>query len=409
VVVVRSTTTRVVHKLYTRTFPAGKITLGANYASGTTGMYTVILPPVPGARGPWVAATTGWHHSCALDTNGKAYCWGANLNGQLGLGNYQDVLIPTAVPTSLTFTDLTGGANHSCGVASNGAGYCWGKNDYGQLGDGSLTNTNRPVAVAGGLRFRMINAGQHHTCGLTTDGKAYCWGRNQRGQNGSDSPSAQVFTSPNLVSGGHTWQAVTVGYNHACGLTSAGTAYCWGQNRLGQVGDDTYLDRRIPTPVVGGFVFGSPIAEMSIEGSQGDTCGIGTTGRAHCWGDQWHNQLGTNVGRGDSPRPTTVVGVPDFDRIAVGGDHACALTPAGAAWCWGDNMRWALAREEQLDYNPAQQVETGFRFENLSGGWDHYCGVTTQGDMVCWGFNRNGQIGDGTTIRRFTPVLLRFP
>jgi alpha-tubulin suppressor-like RCC1 family protein len=202
---------------------------------------------------------------------------------------------------------------------------------------------------------------------------------------------------------------MSVGYNHACGLTTAGLAYCWGQNSFGKLGDGTYTLRRIPTLVVGGLTFGSSNAQMSIDGGQHDTCAIGSTGIAHCWGDNWHNQLGTNVGRGDSPSPTTVAGVPSFDRITVGGDHACGLTSTGDAWCWGDNVRWAQALEEQLDYNPAHKINTQYRFESLSGGWDHYCGVTTEGDMVCWGFNNSGQLGDGSTIRRFNPVLLRFP
>jgi alpha-tubulin suppressor-like RCC1 family protein len=408
-VVVRNSSTGVTHQLYTRTFPAGQVTLGGNQASGTQGMYTVILPPAPGARGPWVGIGTGWYHSCAIDTAGSAWCWGNGTSGRLGLGHFHDVLVPTKVVDGHTFASISGGANFTCAVATNGDGYCWGNNDGGQLGNGTTGNSSRPVPVAGGLKFRKIAAGQGHACGLTIDGNVYCWGRNNQGQNGSDSPTSEVIRTPRLVSGGHVWQSIGLGYNHSCGVTVAGDAYCWGQNRMGSVGDDSFTHRRVPTAVVGGLVFGSAVLDMSIDGGQNDTCAVGITGRGHCWGDQWHNQLGTNVGREESPRPTTVAGVPDLDRITVGGDHACGLTPLGEAWCWGDNARWAQAMEEQLDYTPPHKIATNYRFESLSGGWDHYCGVTTEGDMVCWGWNKYGQIGDGTLIRRYNPVLLRFP
>ena len=101
--------------------------------------------------------------------------------------------------------------------------------------------------------------------------------------------------------------------------------------------------------------------------------------------------------------------MPYFNRITVGGDHACGLTPLGEAWCWGDNVRWAQALKEQLDYTAPHKIQGGHRFVNLSGGWDHYCGVTITGQMVCWGFNKYGQLGDGTVTRRYVPIVVRAP
>jgi alpha-tubulin suppressor-like RCC1 family protein len=80
---------------------------------------------------------------------------------------------------------IAGGLEHTCGVTTGGSAYCWGDNDHGQLGDGTdLDRFITPVPVAGGLSFASLTAGTGHTCGVTGAGSLYCWGDNGHGRLG---------------------------------------------------------------------------------------------------------------------------------------------------------------------------------------------------------------------------------
>src|SRR5207302_1130249 len=119
------------------------------------------------------------------------------------------------------------GENRTCGVAANSVAYCWGANFWGQLGDGIGIPHTSPARVAGDLAFTMVGAGGAHTCGVTTSGAAYCWGDNFAGQlGGGDTGGASA--TPVAVVGGLAFTSVSAGAGYSCGLTTAGTASCWG-------------------------------------------------------------------------------------------------------------------------------------------------------------------------------------
>jgi len=135
-------------------------------------------------RGTIETLTAGNAHTCGI-SGGQVVCWGDNRFGQLGDGTTEGKAQPTPVaglPSGAT--QAVAGAVHTCALVAGGAAYCWGQNLQGQLGDGTTTNRSSPVAVSGGHRFRSIHAGGALTCGITTDGNELCWGFNQSGQLG---------------------------------------------------------------------------------------------------------------------------------------------------------------------------------------------------------------------------------
>jgi alpha-tubulin suppressor-like RCC1 family protein len=95
--------------------------------------------------------TAGHAHTCGETTLNRLYCWGYNYSGQLGDGTTTTFrLTPVPVAGGLYFSQASAGAWHTCGKTAAGKGYCWGNNINGELGDGTTTNRSRPVAVAGG-------------------------------------------------------------------------------------------------------------------------------------------------------------------------------------------------------------------------------------------------------------------
>lgn len=310
---------------------------------GTTSSGTVPQPIAVSGGLKFVAITAGWYDSCALTAAGAAYCWGANGSGELGDGNGgTDTSSPVAVSGGLTFRSLSAGYLHTCGVTTGNEAYCWGDNLNGELGDGKAELTSDvPVLVAGGLAFQSISTKNWAVCGVTTTGEGYCWGPNDNGILGNGTTGG-ADSVPVAVSGGLTFAAVSVSVLHACGITTAGAAYCWGSDANGRLGDGgANTDTNAPSAVAGGLTF-SAIAAGSVH-----TCGLATSGAAYCWGGASNGELGNGNAGQDQSTPVAVLGALTLARITAFG-HTCALTAAGAAFCWGADFSGELGNGPPL-------------------------------------------------------------
>jgi len=244
------------------------------------------------------AITATARHTCALGTDGAAYCWGA-------WGGSSAATTPLPFTAPAPFVELSAGDHFTCGVTADSSAYCWGYNYYGALGTGDSTNRSTPALVAGGLKWVWISAGAHVACGLVAGGHAYCWG-GAGGQLllGTDSLAQSPVPVPVKTSVQFTQLATGgEGANHTCGLTGTGIAYCWGDNSVGEIGDGSTAAAVFPTVVTGGLQW------QSITASTYQTCGVSTGGVAYCWGSnfRWTLADGTEINRWV---PTRVLGQP---------------------------------------------------------------------------------------------------
>ena len=349
------------------------------------------------------SVSAGRSSTCGLTSTRSTYCWGDSSGG------------PIAVEAGWIFTRLTIGQSYTCALNASGAAYCWGSNTYGQLGNGSTINSATPVAVSGSLTFTGLAAGAAHTCGVTTSGSAYCWGTNATGELGDGSTS--LSTTPVAVAGGMSFVALDVGAGHSCGLTNGGAMFCWGRNAEGQLGlgtatgpqtctDQVIACSTVPVQVTGGILF----SEVTTGGWH--TCALSTAGAAYCWGLNDDGQLGTGSTTSTSA-PTLVSGNLTFSAFATGNSRGdtCALTTSGAAYCWGANAAGQLGNGSTASSSIPVAVSGGLSFSAVvMGGFlggtqlGHSCGITSTGQVYCWGDNSAGQLGDGTTTNRSTPV-----
>ncbi len=250
----------------------------------------------------FTALTAGGQHTCALTESGEAYCWGLNADGQVGDTSFHNQFEPVPVAAGLRFTTLSAGGRHTCGITTDSLAYCWGANEFGQVGDSTTTHRSSPTRVAGDYRFVAIASGRFHSCALTAAGAAYCWGYNGRHQLGTATPDSAAH-QPVAVDGTQQFATVTAGGLHTCALLTDGTAYCWGHNALGQVGDSTTADASAPTAVRTAAHF------VTLHTFGDHTCGMSTTGRAYCWGFGGTGELGTGLLAG-STYPVLVAGQP---------------------------------------------------------------------------------------------------
>ena len=295
------------------------------------------MVPVPVAGGlTFETLAGGGAHTCGLTSDGTAYCWGNNAQGQLGDDSSTSQSAPVQVAGGLKFVSIDAGAAHTCAVTSAGEAYCWGRNDRGQLGDGTTTRSAAPVAVTGSLNFQLVAAGGSsigHTCGLTDLGAAYCWGDNAGGQLGLATFDLNPHPLPGPVSGGLVFKGLTVGLgSHSCGLTDLGAAYCWGQNPFGALGNGSTMRSAVPVAVAGNLSFN----QLTAGGFVGHSCGVIDGGAAYCWGDNEPGQVGDGTTT-DRLVPTAVAGDLTFLSVDAGLRHTCGRASTGTVYCWGSN------------------------------------------------------------------------
>jgi hypothetical protein len=327
-----------------------------NQTSSTTAVPVSTSGVLAGKTLTQISAGNGF--TCALDSAGLAYCWGQNGNGQLGNNSTAPSLVPVAVSTSgvlagKTLTEIFASnfGSHVCAIDSTGKAYCWGLNSNGQLGDNSTTQSLVPVAVSttgvlAGKTLTRISTGAAFSCGLDNTGKGYCWGLDTSGQLGDGPPDSQTQTpvavSTTGVLAGKTLTELETGSTFACALDSAGLAYCWGANGTGQLGNNSTTSSDVPVAVVAsGVLAGKTLTQITA--GNGFTCALDTAGKAYCWGDNSQGQLGLNSATpSTSPVPAAVYtggvlnGV-SLTQISSGTSTTCAMDAAQNVYCWGVN------------------------------------------------------------------------
>jgi alpha-tubulin suppressor-like RCC1 family protein len=350
----------------------------------------------------FASVVAGESHTCALTSAGAAYCWGLNTNGQLGNNQTTNSDTPRPVSGGLTFSALSVGVLHTCGLTTGGAAYCWGSDQFGQLGDGTPGGLQQvPGLVSGGLSFTDLTAGANHTCGVTSNGTAYCWGDNVYGVLGD---STQIDRPvPTTVFGGITFTTLSAGTgNQTCGVAIDGAAYCWGRNNFRALGDSTTATQRwAPTAVAGGLTF------VDVSTGYSQTCGLASSGEAYCWGLNSNGQLGDGSTTNRS-YPSLVSGGLNFTSVQTGharfSSMACGLVSSGMAYCWGSNQNGQLGDGSNTSRTAPTAVAAGITFVSVSPGGPHTCGRASDGLVYCWGLNTYGQLGDATATNRLTPT-----
>ncbi|MEQ9398639.1 MAG: hypothetical protein RJQ04_05675 [Longimicrobiales bacterium] len=331
------------------------------------------------------ALVLGAAHSCGLASDGRAYCWGENESGALGVGDADDRHEPTPVAFPGAFASLAAGPDHTCGIEREGALWCWGANMAGQLGPGGGSHEVAPVPVAPGTRFIDVAAGRDHTCALTDQGRPLCWGVGTVAASGR--PELAGITA---VPGATSYRELAAGYRVACGRSASGRVTCWGRS--------VHAARR---PLE------SPETVLSTIRGGLDICGLTISGQVAC-----RDQQAQGI------RFQTDVSGPPIRRLAVGWAHRCGILDSGATWCWGQDDQGQLGRR-LLPVSPSRPpgpVEDDPGFVDVAAGRSHTCGVTDEGAVYCWGERADGRLGSDpsrgvpsrpvavTTDRRFARI-----
>jgi alpha-tubulin suppressor-like RCC1 family protein len=294
--------------------------------------------------------------------------------------------------------------------SSPGLGWAWGKNLHGQLGNNSTNDTPVSIAVQmpDTVTFTTISAGHENSFALDTAGKAWAWGDNGLGQLGNDSTEQSSVPVAVQMRPDVTLTAISAGYDHSLALDTAGQVWAWGSNQFGQLGNNATDMSVVPVAVR------TPMNVMftTISAGYDHSLALDTAGQVWAWGSNSYGQLGSkNTVRALVPVAVQTPANVTFTSISAGYDYSLALDAVGQVWAWGDKGFGQLGNNT-TDKSPvpvAVQMPANLTIAAISAGYDHSLALDTAGLAWAWGNNRIGALGNNVGANSVTPVAVQMP
>jgi alpha-tubulin suppressor-like RCC1 family protein len=298
------------------------------------------------------------------------------------------------------------GQDYSCGLTREGEVYCWGNNVYGQLGDGTTTERWAPAFVDLADTTAQLSVGSKHACAVLSDETVACWGSGDDGRLGNGSTANR--STPVAVAGLAGVRQVSAGGQalvddaHTCAVVNSGAVYCWGEGVDGQLGNGSNFDRDQPVQVQ--LPPGVVITQVTTGGEH--TCAVSDSGAAYCWGEGLEGQLG-NGNESNHNTPVLVALPPGVtvSQIEAGDDHTCAVVDTGDVYCWGKGEDGRLGNGSSFDRDvPVLVQDLPLAAAQVSCGSAHTCAALDDGSVFCWGDGGSGRLGNGSLFDRLLPV-----
>ncbi|MCX6381129.1 MAG: hypothetical protein NT023_16935 [Armatimonadetes bacterium] len=341
-------------------------------------------------------------------SQGRPWAWGDNALGQLGDGTTTEQHSPVQTPNLSNVYQVSvsrGGGGFGLAVKLDGTVWAWGQNKYGQLGDGTRTTRTTPINVPNLVNVVQIGAGLSHSLALKADGTVWAWGNNSDGALGtgdlvnSKKPVQVIDVSNNALT---NVVQISVGRLHNVALKSDGSAWAWGNDFNGQLGDGTYTAR----PRAGRVT--DLVDVVQVSAGFGNTFVVRLDGTVWSCGGGLAGQLGfESKNTHGEYAPVQVPGLTGVKMIATGNQHTLALKWDGTVWAFGRNVEGELGDGTKVSRYTPKQVAGLSGIVRVSAGGQHCAAVKLDGTVWAWGYNNKGQLGDGTTTTKFKPVQVQ--
>ncbi|MCX8644921.1 InlB B-repeat-containing protein [Bifidobacterium sp. B4081] len=336
-------------------------------------------------------------------------------------------------PRGIRFSQISAGRGNIAAVASDGNLYAWGSNQYGQLGDGTATDRHEPVralkpeGAPAGFTWVQASAGYMFTLGLGSDGNIYSWGDNENATLGRSiggktingipaDPRPGKVDKPQDAPAGFTWKHVEAGSLHALALGSDGQLYSWGLNEHGYVGNGTTTRQYTPVRVSLPEHAPSGFTWKRMSGWGWHSLALGSDNQLYGWGYSRACELGTGQITPDRLTPVPVAkpeGVSSWGQFQMGDYSSLAIGSDGNAYGWGSSFSGSVGNGDAnvmvCTLAQARPSYAGQSWKQVSVHNSTSLGIDSAGRLYAWGNNDYGQIGDGTTIERHTPVQVAAP
>ncbi|OGA38117.1 MAG: hypothetical protein A3G26_01175, partial [Betaproteobacteria bacterium RIFCSPLOWO2_12_FULL_65_110] len=366
---------------------------------GTTGCLSCSRSTPTQIGSGYSAIAAGWAHAVAIKTDGTLWTWGSNGFGQLGTGTHSEASSPVQVGSG--YSAAAAGNGHTVAIKTDGTLWAWGRNFDGELGIATADIVSlSPAQVGSG--FSAVTAGYDHTAAVKTDGTLWAWGSDSYGQLGQGTITARprpvlIGTGYGAVAVGGEESAFGLSQTHVVALKTDGTLWAWGNNSAGQLGDGTFTSRSDPVRIGSGYA--------AVAAGNRFSLAIKTDGTLWAWGSNFYGELGISAAPDLRNSPVQVGS--GYSAVVAGGDYAgytVALKTDGTLWAWGENY-WGQLGDGTTTRRPTP-VQIGSGYSAAAAGNGHTLALKTDGTLWAWGWNGSGQLGDGTTTQHLTPVQI---
>ena len=301
------------------------------------------------------------------------WTWGNNNYGQLG----DDTLVNKSSPvqtisSGTNWKQVSCGFSHSLAIKTDGTLWTWGGNAYGQLGNNTLVNKSSPVqTISGGTNWKQVSCSGVNSGAIKTDGTLWVWGRNNYGQLG-DNTIVNKSSPVQTIYGGTNWKQVSCSLdpyfnNFTSAIKTDGTLWTWGGNGYGQLGDNTIIRKSSPVQTIAGGTNWKQVACGVYH-----TSAIKTDGTLWTWGYNIVGELGDNTIVNKSSPVQTISGGTNWKQVSAGNQHTTAIKTDGTLWTWGYNGVGNLGDNTQISKSsPVQTIASGTNWKQVSCGFYH--------------------------------------
>ena len=348
-----------------------------------------------------IAISVGAKHAGAVEANGSLWTWGDNSVGELGNNTLTQSTSPVQITTVTGITTIQLGDNVSSAIKSDGTVYVWGSNSAGQLGMGTTTAYYTiPQTAANWVKTYQFAFGSNHALGLGPNGSVLASGSQTNAQLGNGTVSSTNLTAPVGVQSLFGILGIANGNAHTLDFKNDGTLWAWGQNTLGQLGNDSITSSLVPVQA------STLTTTVGVSAGTGFSLALGSDGSVSSWGSNSRGQLGIPIATTQRNVPAIVVGLSGFVQVSAGSDFSAGLRSDGTVWLWGANNHGQLGIGTTTDNSVPVQATGLSGIVQISAGSEHMMALASDGTVWTWGRGDNGELGNSTTADSTTPVHL---
>jgi uncharacterized repeat protein (TIGR02543 family) len=383
-------------------FPLGAKTLAATEATSSLPNFSIDFNLVPFGD-KVIQVELGNNRSAALTQNGKVFQWGGFISSP---STPSDITASFNLTGADKIIQLALGYDYSLALSQDGKVFSWtqttGRTD---ITSSFQLSYDKVVSIA---------AGRQHSAALTENGNLYLWGYNVSGQIGNNSTTYQMsplnITNQFALIGEDRIVDVKLGYYHSAALTANGRIFTWGYGYNGQLGDNATQNRSVPTEITSRFALAEGDKLVQINLGSLHTGAISANGRVFLWGNNEVGNIGDNTSLNNRLVPTEITSRFTLSenekivKIELGSSNSAALTSNGGLYIWGSNAYGEIG-DGSFDYRYVPRYVQSL-VADISYGYFYGCSVKTNGDVYTWGINDYGQLGDNSTTDRIRPTLI---
>jgi alpha-tubulin suppressor-like RCC1 family protein len=300
----------------------------------------------------------------AIFSGAELYAWGLNSDGRLGDSTTVNKSSPVQIGALTNWAQVSGNS-FATSVKTDGTLWTWGQNGSGQLGDGTIVNKSSPVQVGALTTWTQVSGGSTHTVAITLGGELYASGN-----------------------------------GHTASIKTDGTLWTWGYNNRGQLGDGTVVNKSSPIQV------GALTDWLQVSAGGRQTAAITLGNELYAWGYNGVGQLGDGTVVYKSS-PVQIGALTNWAQVSTVGGQTASIKTDGTIWTWGNNNNGQLGDNTVVAKSSPVQVGALTNWAQVSVGDAHTAAIKTDGTLWVWGGNSpNGQLGDGTTVNKSSPVQI---